>query len=147
MFDDSLHCEPRPSRLLLLGGAVCHVLAGGAVIVSSVPWWVQAGLIVGIVVSLVWLGYCYGYPQGRRFIACIELLDGRWRLKTGDGATHHARLIGGYAHPLIVILNFRLENGRRRSLTLLPDSADPDDLRRMRVWLRTQQSDDESEPP
>jgi len=143
----ALNIQLRRSRILLISGSAVHVLSGIAAIVSSLPWWVKAGFIAGIVLSQAWFGYCYGYPQGRRFIACIELLDGRWRLKTGDGATHHARLIGGYAHPLIVILNFRLENDRRRSLTLLPDSADPDDLRRLRVWLRTQRSDDEPEPP
>lgn len=142
-----LQLEPRLSQWLLLGGSVSHILAGAAVVVSSIPWWVKAGLIAGIVLSLAWFGYCYGYPQGRRFIARIELLDGRWRLETGDGGVHRGQLIGGYAHLLIVIVNFQLADGGRRSLTLLPDSADPDDLRRLRVWLRTQRYDDEPEPP
>ena len=142
-----LRLEPRPSRLLLLSGGACHVLANAAVVVSSIPWWVKAGFIAGIVLSLAWFGYCYSYPQGRRFIARIELLDGRWRLETGDGGVHRGQLIGGYAHLLMVIVNFQLEDGGRRSLALLPDSADPDDLRRMRVWLRTQRHDDEPEPP
>ncbi|HAS51772.1 MAG TPA: hypothetical protein DCS21_08555 [Gammaproteobacteria bacterium] len=88
--------------------------------------------------SLVWFGYGYGAVKGRRFIARIEWLDGRWRLETGDGGVHHGQVTGGYAHPLIVIVNFRLDDGRSRSLTLLPDAADSDDLRRLRVWLRTQ---------
>jgi len=133
--------------LLLLSGGACHVLANAAVVVSSIPWWVKAGFIAGIVLSLAWFGYCYSYPQGRRFIARIELLDGRWRLETGDGGVHRGQLIGGYAHLLMVIVNFQLEDGGRQSLALLPDSADPDDLRRMRVWLRTQRHDDEPEPP
>lgn len=121
-----------------MGGGVGHLLAGVAVIVSNILWWVKAGLIAGIAVSLVWLVYCYGYPRGRRFIARLEWLDERWQLATGDGRRYSGQLISGYAHPLIVIVNFRLENGQRRSLTLLPDSADADELRRMRVWLRTQ---------
>lgn len=142
-----LRLELRPSRQLLLGGAAGHVLAGVAVIVSNIPWWVKAGLIVGIALSLAWFGYCYGYPQGRRFIARIEWLDGRWRLATGDGHQQRGRLTGGYAHPLIVILHFQLESGGRRSLTFMPDSAAPDDLRRLRVWVRTQRYDDPLEPP
>ena len=143
----ALNIELRRSRILLISGSAVHVLSGIAAIVSSLPWGGKAGFIAGIVLSLAWFGYCYGYPQGRRFIARIELLDGRWRLETGDGGVHRGQLIGGYAHLLIVILNFQLEDGRRRSLTLLPDSVDSDDLRRLRVWLRTQRSDDEPEPP
>ena len=135
------------SQILLISGSAVHVLSGIAVVVCSLPLWIKVGLIAGIVLSLAWFGYCYGYPQGRRFIARIELLDGRWRLETGDGGVQRGQLIGGYAHLLIVILNFQLDDGGRRSLTLLPDSADPDDLRRLRVWLRTQRSDDEPEPP
>ena len=143
----ALNIQLRRSRILLISGSAVHVLSGIAAIVSSLPWWVKAGFIAGIVLSLAWFGYCYSYPQGRRFIARIELLDGRWRLETGEGGMHRGQLIGGYAHLLIVILNFQLADGGRRSLTLLPDSADPDDLRRLRVWLRTQRSDDEPEPP
>ena len=139
--------DPRPSRLLLIGSGVAHLAAGAAVILSSVPIWIKVGFVASVAVSLAWVGYRYGYRQGRGFIARIELLDGCWRLETGDGATYQADLIGGYAHPAIVILNFRLEKGRRRSLTLLPDSADPDALRRLRVWLRVARDTDASDPP
>jgi hypothetical protein len=122
---------------LLLGGGVGHLLAGVAVVVSNIPWWVKTGLITGIILSLVWFGYGYGYRCGRKFIARVELLDERWRWVTGDGGQHRGQLISGYAHPLMVILNFQLESGQRWSLTLLPDSANADELRRIRVWLRT----------
>ena len=144
----SLTLEPRPSRLLLIGGGLGHLLAGVAVVVSSLPWWVQTAFIAGIALSLVGFSYRHGYRQGHDFITRIELLDGRWRLETGAGGVHPARLTGGYAHPLMVILNFRLESGGRRSVTLPPDAADPDALRRLRVWLRTRRDEeDEPEPP
>lgn len=143
----ALNIPLRRSRILLISGSAVHVLSGIAVVVCNLPLWVKAGLVAGIVLSLAWFGYCHGYSQGRRFIIHVEWLDGRWRLETGAGGVHYGQLIGGYAHPLIVIVNFQLEGGGRRSLTLLPDAADPDDLRRMRVWLRTQRYDDEPEPP
>ena len=117
-------------------GGVFHGLAGIATIVASVPLWVKAGLLTGIGLSLAWTGYRYGWRRGGGFITRVELLDGRWRLETGDGGVQSARLIGGYAHPLLVILNFRLERGSRRSLALLPDSADAQSLRRLRALLR-----------
>jgi hypothetical protein len=124
---------------MLIGGGLVHGLAGVAAIVANLPWWVQAAFVAGIARSLIGFGYHQGSRRSRGFIARIELLDGRWRLETGDGAEYWGRLTGGYAHPLLVILNFRLESGGRRSVTLLPDAADPDALRRLRVWLRTSQ--------
>jgi len=128
--------EPRPSRQLLIGGAILHLSAGVAVVLSSVPTGIKAGFIAALGLSLARLEFRYGMAQSRGFIARIELLDGRWRLETGDGGVQSARLIGGYAHPLLVILNFRLERGSRRSLALLPDSADAQSLRRLRALLR-----------
>jgi hypothetical protein len=143
----SLTLEPRPSRILLLSGGSAHILAGVAVVVSSLPLWIKAGLIAGITLALIWFGWQYGYRRGRGFIARLELLDGRWRLETGNGTIHRAGLIGGYAHPGIVILNFRLETGGRRSLALLPDAAEAEALRRLRVWLRTRRDEDEADRP
>jgi hypothetical protein len=143
----ALNIEPRPSRLLLVSGGGAHVLAGVAVVVSSLPLWIKVGWIAVIALALVRFGWQYGYRRGHGFITRVELLDGRWRLETGDGNRYQARLSGGYAHPQVVILNFRLENDRRRSLTLLPDSADPDVLRELRVWLRTRRDDVEADRP
>lgn len=137
--------EPRPSRLLLTSGGIGHLLAGIAVAVCSLPLWIKTGLIVGIALALIRFGWQYGYLHGPGFLVRIELLDGRWLLETGDGTRYHAGLIDGYAHPGIVILNFRLENGERRSLALLPDTAEPNALRRLRVWLRTRQDENEDE--
>ena len=132
-----LEIEPRPSRILLVGGIGAHLLSGGAVVVADLPWWVQAGFVAGIALSLLGFGYRHGSRRGRGFIARIEPRDGRWRLKTGAGAEYWARLTDGYAHPLLVVLNFRLESGGRRSVTLVPDAVDGEALRRLRVWLRT----------
>jgi len=141
----SLRVNVRPSRILLIGGGSGHVLAGVAVVVADIPLWLKIGWIIAIGLALAGFLQRYGDRERRGFIACIELLDGRWRLTTGDGQVQRGRLTGGYAHPQCLILNFRLEGGQSRALTLLPDAADPDALRQLRVWLRTQR--DESEPP
>ena len=139
--------EARPSRILLVSGGGAHLLAAIAVVVSSLPPWVKVGWIIAIVLALLGFGWRCGYRRGRGFIARLELLTGGWLLETGDGTLHRARLTGGYAHPGIVILNFRLESGGRRSLALLPDAADAEALRRLRVWLRTRRDEDEPDPP
>ena len=143
----ALTIEPHPSRLLLACGGGAHVLASVAVLVSGVPPWIKASFVVGIALGLVRFVWRYGHRRGRGFIARLELLDDAWRLETGDGMPHRARLTSGYAHPGIVILNFRLESGGRRSLALLPDAADSETLRRLRVWLRTQRDEDGADQP
>jgi hypothetical protein len=39
----ALTLEPRPSRFLLMGGGIGHLLAGVAVIISTAPLWIKAG--------------------------------------------------------------------------------------------------------
>lgn len=141
----ALNIELRPSPMLLAAGSSLHLLSGIAVAACNLPLGIKAMFLVGIALVLVQFGRQYACSGRKSFISHVELLDGRWRLTTGDGATHRASLIGGYAHPNIIILNFRLENRRRWSLALLPDSADPDALRRLRVWLRTRRDDAESD--
>ena len=143
----SLILEPRPSWLLLASGGGAHLLAGVAVVVCSLPLWIKAGLIVAIALAVGRFTWQYGNRRGRGFIARIELLDGGWRLEMGDGSLHRAGLTGGYAHPGIVILNFRLESDGRRSLALLPDAADAEAVRRLRVWLRIRRDDDDEPDP
>ncbi|MDG4549441.1 MAG: hypothetical protein P9F19_10565 [Candidatus Contendobacter sp.] len=143
----ALDIKPRPSPLLLVCGGGAHVLAGVAVLVSSLPPWIRAGFIVGIALALGRFVWQYGFQGTRGFIARLELLDSAWRLETGDGTPHRARLTGGYAHLGIVVLNFRLESGGRRSLALLPDAADSNALRRLRVWLRVGRDEDGVDPP
>lgn len=126
-----------PSRWLFTSSVTGHLLAGAAVVISAAPLWIKAGWIAAILFSLIHLRWQYRDQRRCPWINRIELLDRRWRLETGDGVIHHAQMTSGYAHPGIVILNFRLDTGQRRSLTLLPDAADAESLRRLRVWLRT----------
>lgn len=131
-----LDIELRPSRWFLVVGGLTHGLAGLAVVLAGVPMGLKAGFILGLGLSAVWLGWRNGSHRYYQFIVRIALLDGHWRLQTRDGLIHPARLRGGCIHPLITILNFHLDQGRSRSITLLPDSAEAEDLRRLRVWLR-----------
>lgn len=130
----------RPSPILLIVGGSAHVLAVVAVAASALTGWLKGGWIVAILLGVSHFLWRYGYRAGGGFIARLELAEERWRLETGSGARYMAVCVSGYAHPWLILLNFRLENGRRRSLALLPDAADPAALRRLRVWLRTRPS-------
>lgn len=127
--------ELQPSRYLLIGASIAHLLAVTAVLIAVIPLWLKASFSLGLGLSLFWFWLGNG-PHRQESIVRIAWLDGCWRLETGAGVILTAELIDSYGHPVLIILNFRLEGNRHRSLTLLPDSASPDSLRRLRVLLR-----------
>ena len=134
----------RPSRILLIGGVGAHLLAASAVLACGLSLWIKSGLLAALALALIRFERRHGSARSKDFVTGLELLDGRWRLETGDGVQRHARLIDGYAHPSLILLRFRLDNGQRRTLTLPPDAAEAEALRRLRVWLRAHR--DETEP-
>jgi toxin CptA len=59
-----------------------------------------------------------------------------WTVEDGCGARSEAQLLGGsFVHPLLIVLNFRLADGSRRSRALLGDETNPERLRRLRARL------------
>ncbi|MFZ1324758.1 MAG: protein YgfX [Candidatus Contendobacter sp.] len=139
--------EPRPSRFLLIISHSLYLLAGLAVVLSGVSPGVKAGCLILLGLSFYLFRIGDSVDHDRHCVTRIEWIDGRWRLETADGARVSASLVSAYTHPLLVILNFRLEKGRLRSLTLLPDSADAESLRQLRVWLRVRRLDAAEELP
>jgi toxin CptA len=62
--------------------------------------------------------------------------DGRWTVYAPNGAHSDAVLLPhGYRHPALLVLNFQLADGRRRTRVLLGDEADEESLRRLRARL------------
>jgi hypothetical protein len=59
----------------------------------------------------------------------------RWLLIGADGRSAALCLHRAVVWPLLLVLEFR-GTGRRESVLLLPDSAEPEQLRRLRVYLR-----------
>jgi hypothetical protein len=133
-----------PSRWLLIGLGFFHLLAVVSLFVVSLPWWVKLslGMLIG---GSAWLNYSrYGNAQSHRFITRIHrTADGQWRVCQADGREYPAELSGSYAHPQLVILNFGLGRWNRRSIVILPDSAPCEQIRRLRVCLRTERDDNE----
>lgn len=126
-----------PSKILLLGLVLAHLLAAAALLFSSVPNALAAGLAISLLICL-WI---YGNPRSRWFIRRVAWQGDRWTLRYGDGRERSARLLAHYRHPQLLILNFAHGRWGRRSLLLLPDSADPDRIRRLRVHLLTLHGD------
>lgn len=80
----------------------------------------------------------HAFPQA----ACAIVLvawdqQGQWRLVQRNGVVLDAWLEhGAYSHPALLVLPFRLRDGHRRRVLVVPDRVQAGVLRRIRVRLR-----------
>jgi len=124
--------ELKPSRrlgLLLLGMAA---LALAAIGVAALPD--EARLALGAaVIGLVALGW-----RRARFREVVRVAaDGQLQCLDEQGEWREAEILGdSFVSTALIVLRYRMTGQPVRTLTLLPDSADADDLRRLRVSLR-----------
>ena len=128
----ALQIRLRPSHKLLAFILVTH---GGALLLlffTPVDLWLHLLLAAAVLSSLYynWHQHHPGYQ------ALYWDSDDQWWLTGQNGDELVAELLPlAYVHPLILVLRFQVQ-GRARSLVLLPDSADGDLLRQLRVRLK-----------
>lgn len=147
-----LHIKLRPSRRLLV---LMSLLFAGALILLSLL--LLPLLLKFMLAVLVIFAYVITLNRSGRIVAGMDRLplfrepiqqlvwqqDGEWRLVTVSGQIIHARLLpSSTVSQMLVVLNFRLEDlpwpQRFRSLVLLSDAVNPDQLRQLRVRLLTE---------
>jgi hypothetical protein len=107
------------------------------VLILPVSFWTMCGALLLLVMSC---GLTYKRRvslRGRNAIVGLNRhADGAWQIHLTDGSAHQANLLpDSYLHPELMVLNFRLGTGKRRSVVLVRDSADNTSLRRLRVAL------------
>lgn len=114
-------------------GALCglHLLVILAIAFAHLPPWLTLAALLGCLASVGWA--LRGW-QRVRAITQLTIAGEQLTLFIHDephlAITHKSSLI----NPLITVLDLHA-GGRRWLLPLLPDSAHPEDLRRLRVWL------------
>ena len=126
-----------PSRRLVAIFVTFHCLAWTSLIFSSVSLAIQlpTGACIGL--SLLFNYARYGNPRSRWFINRINCSpDGRWTLHTVAGTIKPVGLASSYVHSQVVILTFATGKFSRYPLVILPDSADRNTVRRLRVCLQ-----------
>ena len=128
----------QPSRSLVAVATAAHLLAGVAALATlkGIP---ALLVLAGIAVSLVW---CIAksmmwLPAG---IAQFEILaDGAAGWSDREGRNHSARNIqAGWCSEFLLIIGLQGADSKWRWIILLPDSAEPESLRSLRVWFRWQ---------
>jgi hypothetical protein len=131
--DLRLRASPRALRWL----AALHVVAVLLTIAAKPPTWAGLGLAVLFLASWASLRRHSAFGYGAR--ALVRLLrhpDGSWTVESAAGVQTEAELLGdSVVQDWIVVLNFRLKDGRQRSRVLLGDEADEDAFRRLRARL------------
>ncbi len=132
--------QPTPSRILAIGLAVVHLGAIMVLLNLPLPGWGKALVAIAVLVDAAHVFRRYVLFQGDAVTGVISFPDGRWMVTTrlrGEclGEPVGERLV----QPWLTVLVFRLVDGRRRSLILLPDNIDAENFRRLRVRLRISQ--------
>jgi toxin CptA len=133
--------ELKPSRrlgLLMLGMAA---LALTAIWLADLPAGIRLSLGMGVIGATAWR---WGRASVRGVLRLVA--DGRLQCRDGQGEWRDIEVqADSLVIPALIVLRYRTAADRRtRSLTLLPDSAAADDLRRLRAslrWTRRTRSD------
>lgn len=117
---------------------VSHALALGAAAYAHLPPVAAAALAATVLTSFILNFRRHCQLEGRRAVRrVVWSADGRWTLTDGTGAEHPATLEPGpTVTPELVILRLRGADGVTRTVLLLADSADQDQVRRLRARLR-----------
>ena len=131
-----LQIELKPSlRLAGLLGAV-HIMALAAAWLSLEGWprvLVACGLLLSAMGCLA-----ESFHRSSRAAVSLELLDdGRASWRDGSARWHEGRLGDHhFVSAALVVMRLDQTQGGRKWLVLAADSGAPEDLRRLRVWLR-----------
>lgn len=131
----ALSISLRPSRILALA---LTAMTGAALACAWISVPIAAFLPIAAGVIIAWAWHCAQALLLRHSaVRALELdAKGGVRCQDGLGSWQEAAILSGsYASRWLVVLLLGMA-GRRRSLVLLPDAAAPDELRRLRVWLR-----------
>jgi hypothetical protein len=126
-----LTVQLHPSRQLAVFIVAVHLLAAMAVWFSALPWW--ASLPMTAIVLLHLRHSLQGFRSAGRELHCQE---GRWSLGDRSGEQPLHPLGEWLVTSWLIVLQFKRADGSRINLVLPPDSAPPDELRRLRVFLR-----------
>src|SRR5579859_6990758 len=136
-FSETLDLSLKPSAGAVRWLAALHAAAILLTVAADPPRW--AGLALTALFIASWANLrrhpALGYGS-RALVRLIWHVEGGWTLQDGAGGRYDASLDGGsLAQPWLLVLNFRLQSGGRRTRVLLGDELGSELLRRLRARL------------
>ncbi|KPK30500.1 MAG: hypothetical protein AMJ66_09560 [Betaproteobacteria bacterium SG8_40] len=136
---DFIDIPLRASHRLAWLLAATHCAAIAAVLALPVSWWLRVAACALVLTSAVFQIHRRALRNGDHAFVGLRLMrNGSCQLRTAGGGVIGGRLCRGwFVSPQLVVIRISCDGERwSRGISLLPDSADPDDLRRLRVFLR-----------
>ena len=127
------------SRSLAVLLTAAHIAAIATLLPLDLPIWARVSAVLAIVASLVRSVFRHALLRSSRCLCAIELREkDEAAVQIRDGTWHAARVLGtSYVSPFVSVINLRVE-GRifAQHMLVVPDNAEPEYFRRLRVWLR-----------
>lgn len=137
-FHGPVYLDLRPSVWLPRGIVAVHWVVLATVWLAYPPSGPRNLLLGAVTLHGLWLVTRLLRLAPRRVVARLELSARHtWRVVFRDGRSVEARLRhAALVSPLVTTLSLQCADGARCDVLLLPDTADADALRRLRVRLR-----------
>jgi toxin CptA len=129
----------RPSRALCVVLTLAHIAAGVILIPLDIPGWTKLATLAAIAGSLVHALWRHALLRSGASVVEIQFLgEDRAALRARSGARHQARILGTtYVSPLLTTINLQVAGcAFRRHVLIVPDNADTDAFRQLRLLLR-----------
>ena len=135
-FDATIDLALKPSLRALAWLFWIHTAVLGLAVFALRSGWPLVAVVAAAAVSWFWTRRHPAFGHGPRALARLTWrADGAWLVHDAAGA-HEAALLGdSLVHDRLLVLNFRLKDGARRTRALLGDETDTDGLRRLRARL------------
>lgn len=129
----------RPSFVLALLLVLAHAAAMIAVAMLPLSLWLRVIACLVLLGSAAYAVPVHAFRTGARACTALHLsADGNCALQFNDAARLSGTLLPGwFVTPALLVLRVRCRGERwARGIVLLSDSADADELRRLRIFLR-----------
>ena len=136
-FDATIDFAPRPSARAVIILFWLHAVTLGLMLLSLRPGTLMAVLALAMGGSWFWLRRHRVFGYGPKALTRLTWhQEGGWTLHQTAGAQFEAELLdNSLIHLRLLVLNFRLKSGGRRTRVLLGDELEPELLRRLRARL------------
>ena len=130
--------ELRPSRVLAVVCTVAHIAAIALLTFAGIEMWLWFIMAAAIAVSCIaTVRTALLIPP--RSTSAIEITgDDIFSVQTRSAQWLECEVLDStYVASFLTVINLREKSaGKRRHVVLCPDGVDPEDFRKLRVWLR-----------
>ena len=136
-FAATIDLKLRPSMRALQWVFALHVVPVALLPFAMAPGPWLAVVCGGFALSWLWLRRHPAFGFGNRAIVrLIWSADGKWLLEDAEQRKSEAALLPStYVHERLIVLNFKLNTGVKRTSVIVGDEAAPELLRRLRARL------------